>query len=376
MPRTRTLIATSLALLLGLALALAGCGAAAQAPSQPQARNLQHIFVIMMENHSTSEIVGNTADAPYINQLASQYGVALNYYGVTHPSLPNYLSAISGDYQGIWDDCGAGPTVTCQPSDFVGGAPYNGTLLTAAELASASSQPHLFDKQTIVDQLEAQHLTWKAYMESMPSSGFLGETNAHKLYAVKHNPFVYFKDIYNNHDRLQRIVPFTQFGSDLSSTSVPNFLWISPNQCNDMHGLSPANAQAENVPQCGYPASGLDHGAIQTGDKFLSTLVPQIMHSKAWSEGAAIVIAWDEDDYSGYAGCCHSPTGVNGTVLGGANAPVIVISSKVTHHIQDSTTPYNHYSLLATIEKVWGFPCLANACGFSDDQLMTRFFLP
>jgi len=81
-----------------------------------------HIFFIMMENHATNQIIGNTADAPFINQLAKRYGVATNYHGVTHPSLPNYLAAISGDFQGIWDDCKAGAMVTCPPEEFVPGA--------------------------------------------------------------------------------------------------------------------------------------------------------------------------------------------------------------------------------------------------------------
>jgi hypothetical protein len=60
-----------------------------------------HIFFIMMENHPTNQIIENTADAPFTNQLAQRYSLAANYHGVTHPSLPNYLSAISGDFQGI-----------------------------------------------------------------------------------------------------------------------------------------------------------------------------------------------------------------------------------------------------------------------------------
>src|SRR5215470_663632 len=83
-----------------------------------ESNKLDHIFVIMMENHATKQIIGNTADAPYINELAEENGVALNYYGVTHPSLPNYLAAISGSYQGIWDDCKAGASVTCAPEEF------------------------------------------------------------------------------------------------------------------------------------------------------------------------------------------------------------------------------------------------------------------
>src|SRR5215469_11542496 len=105
-----------------------------------------HIFVIMMENHATNQIIGNTADAPYINLLAKEGGVALKYYGVTHPSLPNYLAAISGNFQGIWDDCKAGAAITCAPEEFGPTSGYtNGQeLLTPAEIASASATPHLF----------------------------------------------------------------------------------------------------------------------------------------------------------------------------------------------------------------------------------------
>jgi len=96
----------------------------------------------MMENHATNEIIGNTADAPYINQLASQYGVAMSYYGVTHPSLPNYLAAISGDFQAIWDDCKADASVTCAPQEFGPSAAYTNKmeLLTPDEVASATNK--------------------------------------------------------------------------------------------------------------------------------------------------------------------------------------------------------------------------------------------
>ena len=92
--------------------------------------SFSHIFYIMMENHGDKEILGNTADAPYINSLASRYSVATQYFGVTHPSLPNYLAGISGNFQGIWDDCAAGPTSTCAPEEFGPDSGYTKTLLT------------------------------------------------------------------------------------------------------------------------------------------------------------------------------------------------------------------------------------------------------
>jgi hypothetical protein len=93
------------------------------------------------------------------------------------------------------------------------------------------------------------------------------------------------------------------------------------------------------------------------------------------TQKSALVIMWDENDYSSATGCCHSPTGVNGIVLGGSNAPAMVLTSRGSEHFVDSATPYNHYSLLATIEQLWGLGCLENACGFSESQLLTKFFV-
>ena len=274
--------------------------------------NPDHIFFIMMENHATNQIIGNTADAPFINQLAHRYSVATNYHGVTHPSLPNYLAAISGDFQGIWDDCKAGATITCPPEEFVVGAgdatdptfslytnpssPLYKAVppqLTPAEVASSSSKPHWFPGPTIVDQLEAKGMTWKAYMQSLPFTGAdveywpsLGGTT-YKLYAQKHDPFMYFSNIRESASRLANNVPLPQFDYDLKTNNVPSFVWISPDQCNDMHGVG--NGAPLGYPECSYPASGLDHGAIQLGDAFLARTVTKIMNSAAWKKNSIIV---------------------------------------------------------------------------------------
>jgi phosphatidylinositol-3-phosphatase len=315
----------------------------------PVKPTLKHIFVIMMENHATNQIIGNSADAPYLNQLAASYGVATHYYGVTHPSLPNYLAAISGDFQGIWDDCPAGAAVTCFPQEAL-------SLLTSQQIASASARSHMFGGQTIIDQLEAHNLSWKAYMQSLPSIGYTGASYA--LYAQKHNPFMYFSNIRNNPNRMQRIVPLTQFSQDVQSRNVPNFVWISPDVCHDMHG----------APEC----ASYD-GAIALGDQFVHSIVQEINHTAAWQEGSAIVIAWDENN-AGFSGCCKSPVGVNGSIIGGADVPIIVMTSKGPHHIILADSAYNHYSLLATIERLWNLGCLANTCSFNNSQLMTGLF--
>ena len=356
-----------------LAISLAACGAANQSSSSAAAASaavsltsdspptaasrrqdesdgaLKHIFIIMMENHRTDEIIGNTADAPFVNTLAGTYGVATNYYGVTHPSLPNYLAAVSGDFQGIWDDCKAGADVTCAPEEFVpnSGDATSALLLTPAEVASASATPHWFSGKNLVDQIEESGRTWKAYMQSIPGVGsdveFAPTVNGSlvKLYAQKHNPFMYFSDIRQKPERMKRMVPSTQLDSDLASGHLPNLIWLSPDQCHDMHGMSPPSASAIGIPDCGYPDSGLDHKVIALGDTYLKEIVGKIMASPAWKENSAIAIVWDEDDYSGYAGCCGSPVGTNGGILGGARAPAIVINSRQTTP-QSSSHPYNH----------------------------------
>lgn len=99
------------------------------------------------------------------------------------------------------------------------------------------------------------------------------------------------------------------------------------------------------------------------------------MQSKAWQQDSAIVLVWDEDDYAGYDGCCHSPTTTGGAVLGGARAPAIVVTSKGhRHHV--SFAPHNHYSMLATIERLWNLDCLGETCNMDADDRMTDLFMP
>ena len=148
----------------------------------------EHVFVIMLENHSQSSVIDDS-NAPFITSLAHEYAMASNYYGVTHPSEPNYVAAISGSNWGVNDDQ---PTRT-----------YN----------------HL----NIVDELEANHLSWAAYMETMPSPGFTGTqypANA-ALYVNKHNPFVLFDDIRNNAARLANVKPYSDFAADMRSNRIP-----------------------------------------------------------------------------------------------------------------------------------------------------------
>jgi hypothetical protein len=374
MNRFKTARSAAVALGMGLCAATLGGPAEAQAP--------KHIFLIMMENHATEQIFGNTADAPYINDLIKQPGVvhATQYFGVTHPSLPNYLALFSGSTQGIFDDCKAGAAVTCKPEEFVPGGDdaTSGQLMTEAEEKQAASAAHLFKGKTLVDQLEAKGHSWTAYMEAMPADnkmleyapvGADGKVIA-KLYAQKHNPFLYFADIANNPQRVAKIVPYDGFAQDLAGNKVADFVWISPHQCHDMHGVSPGSAKAVQMPDCGYPDSGLDHGAIKLGDAWLHDAVGAITGSAAWKEGSVLLIVWDEDDYGGFAGTAGSPVGRNHTTLGGSRAPLIVVTQGQAP-AKKIDLPINHYNLLAAIEAEWNLGCLAHSCEAEKENTLT-----
>ena len=280
------------AALLFVLLAAAPLAASAQssAPTATSAvPSFSHIFVIVLENHEYGDVVGNP-QLPYLNDLATQYGLATASYGVSHPSLPNYLALTGGDTFGVTSDC-----TDC----FV-------------------NSPNL------VDQLETAGKSWKAYMDGMPSPCFLGNQDQ---YAQKHNPFLYYDDVRTNPARCAKIAPFTDFAGDLKATTVPDFAWITPDQCNDMHSCPAAQ-----------------------GDAWLKTWVPQILASPAWKDGGALFITFDEGTSD--AGCCGSS--------GGGHIATLVISPLGIPGTK-SDTPVEHYGLLRTIEESWRMPYLGAA---------------
>jgi phosphatidylinositol-3-phosphatase len=336
---------------------------------------LNHVFVIMLENHSQSSVI-HDENAPFITSLADTYAMAANYFGVTHPSEPNYVAAISGSNWGVNDD---------QPTNT-----YN----------------HL----NIVDQLEQHHLTWAAYMESMPSAGFTGmqfpADNA--LYVNKHNPFVLMDDIRTgpkSQERLAHIKPYTQFAADMKASQLPNFVWITPNQCHDMHGGVSHTVAADGSDGTPCPFGEAkddpnDASLKQKADDFVKGAVTTIMSTTAWKTGrTAIFIVTDENDFTGNSatdgwesaeGCCDSPNLGKGTpflksdgtpdgnvwqggIYGGGKIPAIVMTAKGKRHYT-SQTPYNHYSLLSTLEWNWNLPTIGNASDTVNVKPMTEFF--
>lgn len=286
-----------------------------------------HIFIIMMENKEQTNVLGNHA-APYINSLARKYGLAARYYAVAHPSLPNYVASIAGDYFGVHDD----------------------------------SVGNRFSAPNLVDQLEAHHLSWKAYMESVPKAGFTGNLNAvhgQVLYARKHNPFMLMNDILRSSTRRLRVVPAAQLRSDLTSGHLPNFAFLTPNLCHDMHGIDAS----------GSPCPSRDvQGLIHIGDRYLAGVVPLILHSPAWVANSLLIIVWDEGASKG--GCCGERSNT-----GGGLVPAIVIAREGARGFT-SRVPYNHYSMLATVETLWHLGCLRHACDRHDVRPLTEFLRP
>jgi hypothetical protein len=316
----------------------------------------QHIVEIMMENQSYHTIIGNPL-APQINALADRYGLATSYFGATHPSEPNYMANIAGSFFGVQDD----NQFYCTPA-----------MATTDPHCGGTTVDHTVSAPTLADQLTAAGMSWRGYFQSLPPippSGvimtgpsangpytFKWPSNFNALYASKHNPFVNFT---GTQTALASMVPDTQLATDLATGNLANFSLIVPDQCHDMHGTGPC-------PDL--------NGLIASGDTYVGNTVAEIMASPTWQEGRnAIVITWDEDDFSDIGqpgtGCC-------GADPGGGHVVTIVITNKTTQPIVDNT-PYNHYSLLLSFEDAFELPCLANACDAADGvKPMTPLFHP
>jgi acid phosphatase len=251
----------------------------------PTVPAFDHIFVIVMENHSAGQVIGS-ADAPYINELAASYGLAANYRAVSHPSLPNYLALTGGSTFGLFTDC-------------------TGCFQNAPNIA--------------VDRVAASGRAWRAYMESMPSPAFTGDAYP---YMQKHDPFVYYDNIRTDPAQFANVVPYTQLAKDLSAVaSTPSYGWITPDMTHDMHD-----------------------GTVAQGDTWLSAAVPALLSCDAFTRRRSLLlITWDEND--------DSP---------GNEVATLVIAQGVPAGFK-SQVPYNHYSLLRTIETAWGLaPLTAN----------------
>jgi phospholipase C len=247
------------------------CGATTTPPTY------SHVIWIWMENHSFGDIIGNTAQAPYINSLASQCGLATNYHNLSHPSLPNYVGATSGlpvKQLKVFD-------TDCSPSKHC-----------------STSAPSIF----------GQGETWKAYEESMPAN--CAPANSGE-YAVRHNPPPYYTSLTGcaTFD-----VPYTQLATDLTGNALPAFSFITPNLIDDMHD-----------------------GTIADGDTWLASNLPTILNSPEYTSGStAVFITWDEGT-GGKTGenCATNTTDASclvATIVVSPSTPAGVTSATLFNH--------------------------------------------
>jgi len=242
-----------------------------------------------------------SSSMPYLDSLAGAYGLATQYYADTHPSIGNYFMMTVGD------------TITNNDS-------YAQTV----------------SSDNIIRHLVAAGKTWKAYTEDLPSVGDTTVDLDNGTYASRHNPVVYLTDVHDNAMQAQNVVPFTQFASDLTGYTFPNYSFIVPNLCNDAHDCS-----------------------LGTADAWLQTNIDPLVRSSAFQQDGLLVILFDE-------------SGSDNT-NGGGRIFWAVVGSKVKKGYQ-STTQYQHASTLRLTAKVLGLTSFPNQAASAPD--MSEFFTP
>jgi hypothetical protein len=384
-----------------LACTAANTGFAAEGSVPTGVPHLDHVFVIMMENHSYTEVLGNP-NTPFINKYAKEVNLATNYFAVAHPSLTNYLEINGGSNFGVLSDNSPNwNNTTCQPNlatGFVTNESVSTAVCPIAGTGTDAPTPAIdytnetsgppgdynidghqsipaasnISGKTIADQLAAHGLTWKSYQESLPLTGAAQVNNADgeysnltnfgaitpaqspalsysdvvALYAVKHNPFVYFQSG-QTPEGIKNTVGFETLYTDLANGKVPNYSLVVPNQCHDQHGKGGAGAFCAGDPDDNNTQAGLNPALMMLGDIEVEKLVTAIHASPVWKKGnSAIVVVWDENDY--YPGVI--------------NKVVLTVDTNYGFHRVESANRYNHFSLLKSIEAGFGLPCLNHAC--------------
>ena len=215
--------------------------------------------------------------APTFAALSHGGATLLNYRGVTHPSLPNYLALVSGSTHGIVTDC-----TRC-----------------------------LVSGRSLADTLEAAGHSWKTYAEGLPRAGFTGAFAGR--YAKKHEPFVYFRRVLASPSRRSRVVPFTAFGRDLAAGGLPDYSLVVPDLCNDMHDCS-----------------------VATGDRWLARFIAPLLASPQM-RGGVVFVVFDESDDSNVGGGGIVPALVVGPLVrSGARPRVVLDHYSLLRTIEDS----------------------------------------
>lgn len=257
-----------------------------------------HVFVVVMENLGYDQALAT----PGFAALADRFAAATGWYAVAHPSLPNYLALTSGGTWGVTSDC-----VEC----FV-------------------------DEPDLGQQLTAAGVSWAAYMEGIPAPCFLADYGGVD-YAAKHDPFRYYLAVRRDPALCDHIVPLGGLAARLAgpAAGVPRFVWVTPDLCHDGHDCPPAEAAA-----------------------WLDGFVGEVTASAAWRHGGVLFVTWDEGN--GGDDRTLTPAGAVASCCGGGRILTIVAAPGRPAGARVAT-PYDDYSLLATVEDAFDLPLLGGA---------------
>ncbi len=345
-----------------LALALAMLAPAVARPGQADALmpSIGHVFIIVLENESASTTFGPNSPAPYLARTLTSEGAYLpNYYAIGHESNDNYIAMISGQAPNPQNQG------DCQIFDNL----EPGTI---GAYGQALGQGCVFPAgvPTIADQLNAAGLTWRDYDQSMGADptreasvcahpGIDQRDNTQSAtaadqYATRHNPFVYFHSIIDDTTLCDtHVVNLDKLPQDLASAaSTPNYVFITPDLCSDGHDATCADSSRP--------------GGFAGIEQFLEQWVPMITGSPAFkTQDGLLIITFDEAATSDTSSCCgempgpNSPEpGINGP--GGGDVGAVLLSPCIAPGTV-SMVPYNHYSMLGSVEDIFGLPRLGYA---------------
>jgi hypothetical protein len=346
----------------------AGCGATAGSTALSSAQRdrvgpalgIHHIFVIVLENESSESTYLHNPH-PYLGKVLQRQGTLLtNYFATGHVSLDNYISMISGQAPNVMTS-----------SDCQLYTDFNGTTapakLNKSGQAVGAGCVYPSNVKTLADQLTAKRVSWGGYMDNMgndpsreqkrcgvPHTNLVGQDATQKAtardqYAARHNPFVYFHSLIDSGLCKKHVVALTALKADLKhAATTPDFTFITPDLCNDGHDAGCA----------GPDAKGKRTGGLTSVDHFLSVWVPRIERSPAYRANGIIIITSDESETQDASSCCQEKGGPTDplpglTGPGGGKIGTLVIGRCVAKGRRDPT-PYNHYSLLRSLEDIFG----------------------
>jgi len=411
----------------GLCVLAGRGGTAAPAPVTTAAARIRHVFVIVLENKNFDNTFGNSTQDPYLRTTLVPLGALLTrYYGTGHFSLDNYLSMISGQAPtaDTEDDCSPGLTGATNFNDVV----QTGITPDGQVIASGGCV-YPVSVKTLPDQLNAAGFRWRGYMQDMgndpareratcahPPIG-IGTDNTSAAeapssavplgdaYATRHNPFMYFHSIIDSASCDTDVVNLEQLTGDLGTLErTPNFVFITPNLCDDAHDGSGTGA-------AGTTCANGKPGGLTSADAFLRAWVPKILASPAYRRDGLLIITFDESNYTEsissnastgqtvveltFPGesCCAQPPGPNITANRPGQIKLVNTATKVVKISFDgyggdrigalllspfvkpgssSDIPYNHYALLKSIEDIFQ---LGSHLGYAADNPRTGYHL-